>query len=112
MNYIADKVLEQLMEDEEFMKEHPSMVYAQMRADYLAEHENPAVRDKLYLMYDSNQLVDHLKKVQQRGAQMYQMELPRWMEAWNVQDKKDPMYRTMTSALFEVIVKEVVELEG
>lgn len=47
VNYIADKALEQLMEDEEFMKEHPSMVYAQMRADYLAEHENPAVRDKL-----------------------------------------------------------------
>ncbi|HGI4417306.1 TPA: hypothetical protein ACJSTP_001932 [Streptococcus agalactiae] len=107
---IKENTLNQLEEQEDFIKEYPNPVYAVTRLDYLSSSEEQSNFEMLVDLYKEKKLIGHLMDTQKQAIEFMRAEKPKLMMAWNIEDESHPQYKAMISALKEMTIKEVVEI--
>ena len=107
---IKENTLNQLEEQEDFIKKYPNPVYAVTRLDYLSSSEEQSNFEMLVDLYKEKKLIGHLMDTQKQAIEFMRAEKPKLMMAWNIEDESHPQYKAMISALKEMTIKEVVEI--
>ena len=107
---IRENTLNSLEEQTEFMKVYPNPTYAVMKLNYLSQSEEQSHFEMLVDLYKEKKLTGHLMDIQKQAIEFMRTEKPKLMTAWKIEDEKDSQYKTMSSALKEMTIKEVVEI--
>ena len=108
---IKENTLNNLEEQTDFIREYPNPTYAVMRLDYISESEEQSYFEMLVDLYKEKKLTGHLMDIQKQAIEFMRTEKPKLMAAWKIEDENDPQYGAMISALKEMTIKEVVEIE-
>lgn len=81
-----------------------------MRLDYLSQSEEQSHFEIIVDLYKEKKLIGHLMDIQKQVIDFMRAEKPKLMAAWKIEDKNNPQYGAMISALKEMTIKEIMEI--